>query len=305
MYLGGDWRSEAPAPRVWLEAMVTECLAMASSGSGIDGRFADQHRFVEAGVCQFRFGLFDRAAITQADDDSDDLPISREVLPGAFLESLHGIHEFHLVIGVLLVECRRIDAAAPIFPCTSLGPSVFRRGPLRDGRGTARLGWRADLVTSIPPGPPLVEKRIERITRKIEFRTARSRLIIVLAHSPGRVARAVRAAVFKKLVPPSRITGFLGCARRPVKRVADTRRACGIQYSNLARSGAGRTRSEGAATLKLGEISLAARDPCGMMVAECDRAPRRLTARSITERHLEQDISVEHRLVSQCCFDVT
>ena len=53
-------------------------------------------------------------AVAQRDGDLDHLAVGREGLAGSLLESLHGVHELELVVGVLFLERGGIDSPAPL-----------------------------------------------------------------------------------------------------------------------------------------------------------------------------------------------
>jgi len=128
-------------------------------------------------LCRW-LGLNDRKAITELDGDSDNVTVSGESLARELFESLHRIHEFQLVVGVLLLVCRGVDAAPPLGFRSSFG---------RDLTVFAVSARRLAILpaASIVSSSAIVDERIDGQGGKIEFVRALIRLYIVVGHEFG------------------------------------------------------------------------------------------------------------------------
>ncbi|WP_422929934.1 hypothetical protein [Singulisphaera sp. PoT] len=77
--------------------------------------------------------------VSELRGDAKDLVGSGVYATGLALESLHGVHELNLVVGVLLLESRGIDASSsPGF--RGLGGSLLGDGVDRDFRAAIGFG---------------------------------------------------------------------------------------------------------------------------------------------------------------------
>ena len=110
-------------------------------------------------------------AIAKLRGDPEDVAVAGERLAGLHLELLHGVHELHLVLGVLLFEGGRVDPAPPFLTLPTFG---FRGGGGLDEEAYGRLG--GPTISPFEPGSPVVEERIGRKGIEIEFRGVLRRL---------------------------------------------------------------------------------------------------------------------------------
>src|SRR5262249_39140108 len=99
------------------------------------------------------------AAITQRDGDPDHVAVGREILAGHFLEPLHGVHEFHFIVGVLFLERRGIDPAPALFAGASL-EATWRGGTL------GSVLTRGERLPPLTTGPTVMEEGLGGVRRK-------------------------------------------------------------------------------------------------------------------------------------------
>ena len=132
--------------------------------------------------------LRDRHAIPQRDGHPDDFAVRWKHFAGSFLESLHGVHELELIVGVLFLERGGIDPL-PSF----LAGSPFRSNPFGVPRRSGGCPWSDCGRPSLSAVAALMEQGVRGKRGKIEFGSSRFRLIIILGH--GLRSRNKRRAV--------------------------------------------------------------------------------------------------------------